>query len=78
MMNIKAILKKFDEGNRYFIGYFPIVLGVFVLGSIQWAQQNGCSVNFDSTSTLTVGLGFAVMATLSNKFGKFKPQKFET
>ena len=71
-------MKKFDEINRYFIGYFPIVLGVYVLGAIEWAQYNGCSVNFDSTSAVTTTLGFAVLATLSNKFGKFKPTKFET
>ena len=70
---MKKILYKIDELNKYVIGWFPIAVGVTVLAWIGWAQQNGCLLNPDAGSMLTIVVGFASLFYIGNKFGKVRP-----
>lgn len=70
---MRNVISKITEANQYLIGWFPIVIGVTVLGMIAFFQHNGCTFNPSSGDAVTIGVGFATMVFLGNKFGKLKP-----
>lgn len=70
---MQNLISKITEINQYIIGWFPIVIGLSVLGIVSLAHANGCTFNPSSGNAVTIGVGFATMGLLSNKFGKLKP-----
>ncbi len=75
-MNYEKLFKNITEGNKYAIGYIPIIVLVGFVIQLGLAMENGCSIDFSHPNMFWTGIGLASLAFMG-QFGKIKPSSWK-